>query len=176
MSVSSDANSRTAAVVIRRLDGDGEARECATLMATSEPWVNFGRDFEKSYALVRDPSREVYVASSAGIPVSPLLGFVMLVMQGAFVGYIQSLAVHERCRGQGVGSALMEFAERRILQDQPNVFICASSFNPGAQRLYERLGYRRVGELTDFIVAGHSEILYRKTVGPLSAVSPAANL
>ena len=58
-------------------------------------------------------------------------------------------------------------AEQRVLREQPNVFICASSFNPGAQRLYERLGYRCVGELTDFTVAGYSEILYRKTVGPL---------
>jgi [ribosomal protein S18]-alanine N-acetyltransferase len=170
MSVASDtANATRPAVVIRPLDGDAEARECATLMATSEPWVKFGRDFERSYALVRDPSREVYVAVSGNAPdAESIFGFVILVMQGAFVGYIQSLAVQERCRGQGVGSALMEFAERRILREQPNVFICASSFNPGAQRLYERLGYRRVGELTDFIVAGHSEILYRKTVGPLS--------
>jgi ribosomal protein S18 acetylase RimI-like enzyme len=76
--------------------------------------------------------------------------------------------VDDRCRGQGIGTALMEFVEQRVLREQPNVFICASSFNPGAQRLYERLGYRRVGELTDFMVAGHSEILYRKTIGPLT--------
>jgi ribosomal protein S18 acetylase RimI-like enzyme len=156
-------------VVIRRLDGDAEARACATLMSTSEPWIRFGRDFEKSYALVRDPSREVYVAvSGVSVDTGAVLGFVVLVMQGAFVGYIQSLAVDDRWRGQGIGSALMEFAEQRVLREQPNVFICASSFNPGAQRLYERLGYRRVGELTDFMVAGHSEILYRKTTGPLS--------
>ena len=166
--ISVDANPGKPAVVIRQLNGDAEARECATLMATSDPWVTFGRDFEKSYSIVRDPSREVYVAMPGVGSDRSLLGFVVVIMQGAFVGYIQSLAVHERCRGQGVGSALMEFAERRILRDQPNVFICASSFNPGAQRLYERLGYRRVGELTDFMVAGHSEILYRKTVGPLS--------
>ena len=164
-----DTDTEKSAFVIRRLDGDAEARACATLMATSEPWVRFGRDFEKSYALVRDPSREVYVAVS-GAPLDPtaVLGFGVLMMHGAFVGYIQSLAVDDRLRGQGIGSALMEFVEQRVLREQPNVFICASSFNPGAQRLYERLGYRRVGELTDFMVAGHSEILYRKTVGPLS--------
>ena len=50
----------------------------------------------------------------------------------------------------------------------PNVFICASSFNPAAQRLYERLGYTVVGELTDYIARGHSEILLRKTTGPLN--------
>ena len=156
-------------VVIRRLDGEAEARACAQLMSTSEPWVRFGRDFGKSYALVCDPSREAYVAVMGDAPDDPsVLGFVVLVMHGAFVGYIQSLAVDDRWRGRGIGSALMEFAEQRVLREQPNVFVCASSFNPGAQRLYERLGYRRVGELTDFMVAGHSEILYRKTIGPLS--------
>jgi [ribosomal protein S18]-alanine N-acetyltransferase len=43
-----------------------------------------------------------------------------------------------------------------------------SSFNQGARRLYERLGYNVVGELTDYIVEGHSEILLRKTVGPMA--------
>lgn len=156
--------------VIRPLDGDAEARACAELMSTSDPWIRFGRDFEKSYALVRDPSREVFVAvpGAAESDEDDVLGFVILVMQGAFVGYVQSLAVDDRWRGHGIGTALMKFVEQRVLRDQPNVFVCASSFNPGAQRLYERLGYRRVGELTDFMVAGHSEILYRKTVGPLS--------
>jgi ribosomal protein S18 acetylase RimI-like enzyme len=45
---------------------------------------------------------------------------------------------------------------------------CVSSFNHGARRLYERLGYHVVGELTDYIVEGYSEILLRKTRGPLT--------
>ena len=75
-------------------------------------------------------------------------------MQGAFVGYIQSVVVRDDCRG--LGTALITLAERRILRDAPNVFICASSFNAPARRLYERLGYTVVGELTDYIVrVGH---------------------
>ena len=38
----------------------------------------------------------------------------------------------------------------------------------GAQRLYERLGYDVVGEFKDYIISGHSEILLRKTIAPLS--------
>ena len=89
-------------------------------------------------------------------------------MRGAFVGYIQSVAVLEKWRGRGLGTALIEAAERRILREAPNVFICVSSFNAGARRLYERLGYTVVGELEDYIVRGHSETLMRKTTGPLS--------
>jgi ribosomal protein S18 acetylase RimI-like enzyme len=91
-------------------------------------------------------------------------------MVGAFVGYIQTVAVWPDRRGQGVGSRLVDFAERRILAEFPNVFMCVSSFNLGARRLYDRLGYQVIGELTNYIVQGHSEILLRKTTGPLNTI------
>jgi ribosomal protein S18 acetylase RimI-like enzyme len=84
------------------------------------------------------------------------------------VGYIQTVCIDPARRGRGLGSKLVEFAEERILRVSPNVFMCVSSFNQGARRLYERLGYTVVGELTDYIVRGHSELLLRKTVGPLT--------
>jgi RimJ/RimL family protein N-acetyltransferase len=36
-----------------------------------------------------------------------------------------------------------------------------------ARRLYERLGYELIGELRDDLVRGSSELLLRKTIGPL---------
>jgi [ribosomal protein S18]-alanine N-acetyltransferase len=131
--------------------------------------ASLGRTLEQSYRIVRDPAREVYVAvESSGSGAQRVTGFIVVIMQGAFVGYIQSVAVRDDRRGRGLGTALIALAERRILQETPNVFICASSFNLGARRLYERLGYTVVGELTDYIVRGHSETLLRKTTGPLS--------
>ena len=159
--------------IIRPLSTDAEAWACAELMASSDPWRRLGRTLEQSYQIVRDPAREVYVALDTLASDEPrVAGFIVLVMQGAFVGYIQSVAVRADCRGQGLGTALIALAERRILRETPNVFVCASSFNPGARRLYERLGYKVVGELTDYIVRGHSEFLLRKTTGPLSEFGP----
>ena len=94
-----------------------------------------------------------------------LAGFLIINMHGAFAGYIQTVCVAPACRGQGIGSRLVEWAEVRIFRDSPNVFMCVSSFNDGAFRLYQRLGYAVVGELTDYLVRGHSEILLRKTRG-----------
>jgi ribosomal protein S18 acetylase RimI-like enzyme len=37
-----------------------------------------------------------------------------------------------------------------------------SSFNPRAQALYRRHGYQYVGEIADYVVAGHSELLFHK--------------
>jgi ribosomal protein S18 acetylase RimI-like enzyme len=97
-----------------------------------------------------------------------IVGFTILNMHGAFVGYIQSVCVAPQWRGKGFGSKLMDYVEKRILSETPNVFICVSSFNQRVQKLYERRGYEVVGELKNWIVPGHSEILLRKTVAPLT--------
>ena len=133
------------------------------MMAGSEPWITLERGYEESLALLQDPAREVYVAFEEG----RVLGFVILNMSGAFVGYIQTVCVGEEDRSRGIGTLLMRFAEERIFRDSPNVFLCVSSFNPRAKALYERLGYGLVGELKDYIVKGHSEFVFRKTVGPM---------
>ena len=151
-------------LVVRRLAGDEEARACARIMAGSDPWRTLHRGYDDSLAILRDPSRESYVA----LRDAEVIGFAVLSMQGAFVGYMQSIGVREDWRGRGLGSRLIAFAEERIFQETPNVFICVSSFNPRARELYERLGYEVVGELRDYIVRGHSEWLLRKTVAPLA--------
>ena len=152
-------------MIVRLLESDDEARSCARIMAASEPWITLHRDYEASLAIIRDPLREVYVAVPAGA--SDVLGFVIVVMHGAFVGYIQSIAVREDWRGRGLGTRLIAFAEARIFRETPNVFICASSFNGRARALYARLGYEAVGELRDYVVRGESELLMRKSLGPL---------
>jgi len=158
---------RTGELALSPLQTEDDARACARLMAASEPWITLGRSYEASLGIIQDPSREVYVARDE----TGLAGFLILCMTGAFVGYIQTICIAPTRRGQGLGSKLVEFAEQQILQVSPNVFMCVSSFNLDARRLYERLGYKVVGELTDYIVRGHSEFLLRKTLGPLTGFS-----
>lgn len=135
-------------------------------MSSSEPWITLRRDYASSLAAVCNPSREVYVARPEAE--ADVVGFLILSMRGAFVGYIQSVGVRDDWRGLGLGTALMAFAESRIFAETPNAFICVSSFNERARILYERLGYEVVGELRDYIVRGHSEWLLRKSIAPLA--------
>jgi [ribosomal protein S18]-alanine N-acetyltransferase len=155
-------------VEISRLSGDDEARVCAQMMASSDPWLHFGRTFEECLARVTNPSGEVWVARANGVP----QGFIILVLQGAFVGYIQIVCVAKSARSSGLGTRLVAFAEERIFREYPNVFLCVSSYNPRARALYERLGYKLVGELDDYILRGESEFLMRKSVAPLVEFVP----
>jgi [ribosomal protein S18]-alanine N-acetyltransferase len=154
------------AMVIRALERDEEARSCARIMSTSEPWITLGRTYEESLDIVCDPTREVYVASP--VDSSEVAGFVIIELRGTFVGYIRSVAVREDWRGRGLGSRLIAFAESRIFLDHPNVFLLVSSFNTRAKALYERLDYEVIGELRDYAVRGHSEWLLRKSISPLA--------
>ena len=150
--------------VVRPLETRAEAEACARMMAGTEPWITLRRDYEACLRVVLDETRERYVAYRG----DRLAGLLILNLKGGFVGYIQTICAAPEFRGTGIGTALVAFAEERIFRDHRNAFICVSDFNPGARRLYERLGYRLVGELTDYVVAGHAELLLRKSRGPLT--------
>ena len=149
---------------IRPLASGEEEERCAAMMAVSDPWITYGRSYEACLGTVRQPINEIYVAAEG----DELLGFVMVVMQGALVGYIRVLCVDPNVRSKGVGSQLLAFAEERIFRESPNVFLFVSHFNTRARALYKRLGYEQLVEVRDYIAAGHSEVLMRKTIGPLA--------
>jgi ribosomal-protein-alanine N-acetyltransferase len=153
---------------IQRLESLEQAETCARMMAESEPWITLRRGYDESLTILTDPSREVYLAVDG----EEVAGFVVLEMMGAFTGYVKSIYVSPPYRGGGVGDRLMSFTEERVFRERPNVFLCVSDFNEEARRFYERLGYEVVGELRDYIVRGRSEILLRKTVGPLTESGP----
>src|SRR5688572_19504975 len=160
-------------IQIRLITGDDPAcRAAADIMASAEPWITYGRNRDHTYATVSNPQAESYAAVTAGggggvDRGGEVVGVAVLAIKVPLIsGYIAGLAVKPSHRNRGIGTRLLKFAEQRIFRDSPNVFICATSFNDGAQRLYARLGYRKIGEIADFAVAGAHEHLLRKTLGP----------
>jgi ribosomal-protein-alanine N-acetyltransferase len=131
---------------------------CARLMATSEPWITLGRGEDACRAASIDPDTIVLVARRGGAPV----GFARLHPRGmAGSPYVASIAVTGTERSKGIGAALLSAAEKRFAGARW-IFLCVSSFNSRARALYERVGYRPVGELPDYVVDGFSEILMVK--------------
>ena len=123
-------------LLIRRMQGEDEARICTDAMVNSEPWLTLRYTHEMTYKFHTDTSREPYVAVSG----PEIAGFIVLNLVGPLRGYIQTICVLPAWRGKGVGRQLLTFAENRIFRDYPNVFLFVSSFNDAAQRFYVRLG------------------------------------
>jgi ribosomal protein S18 acetylase RimI-like enzyme len=140
------------------LGSDADREWSAELMASSEPWLTLGRDSATCLAYCRDPQFVVLMARRVGAR----CGFLLLHPTGvAGSPYIASIAVIAAVRGQGVGSELLDAAERWFPKAR-HMFLCVSSFNTRARKLYKRRGYTRVGEFPDYVIADASEILMHK--------------
>ncbi len=142
---------------------DDEKSWAAGLMAGSDPWRSLKVGAAECRAAVSRPDLEVHVAHCDGRP----LGFIVLQPFGvASAPYIKSIAVEAGARSLGIGSALLEFAERRFAGEARFLVICVSSFNERARALYERVGFEKVADLDDHVIDGASELLLRKRLVP----------
>ncbi len=136
----------------------GDDEWCARVMVATDPWLTLGRDLARCLASVRRPGSELFVARRG----EQLLGFIVLHPTG-MVGqpYVAVVAVAPEARGAGVGARLLAFAEARYPEAR-HIFLCVTNFNTGARRLYERVGYRQVGEIPDYSGPGYSELIMHK--------------
>ena len=141
---------------------------CVSLMRGIPLWIEYGVTPERARAIFAD----AVGGSSAGLVAEDdgrVVGFVVYRLRGTFVhsGYILDVGVAANAQNRGVGNLLMDAAETEILRHGPNVFLLVSAFNTRAQQFYERRGYQRIGEIPDYIRRGTTEVLYRKTLGPI---------
>ena len=133
------------------------------MMAQSDPWTTLKMSYEQCLPAFSGECKEIYVLEFD----HQIAGFVILQMCGTFRGYIQTLFVAEPFRGKGLSKMLLDFCQERILKVSPNIFICVSSFNEKAKKIYLNYGFQQVGILDNFIKKGFDEILLRKSVSPI---------
>lgn len=75
-------------------------------------------------------------------------------------GFVDVLWVAADSRGQGIGTALLDAAEREMsVRGCRQVVLASHSFQ--APEFYRRRGYSRVAEIADYPV-GYSEVFFRK--------------
>jgi ribosomal protein S18 acetylase RimI-like enzyme len=159
-------------VIIRPMRGS-DVDACASLMLAIPLWAQYGMTPERAraaFTAVGDGTSSGIVAEEDG----RAIGFVVFRVTGTFVhsGYIHDVGVVPEAQNRGVGSLLMEAAEAEIFRHGPNVFLMVSAFNTGAHRFYERRGYQRVGDIPEYIRRGITEVLYRKSLGPILPGEP----
>jgi GNAT superfamily N-acetyltransferase len=77
---------------------------------------------------------------------------------------IELIFVPENLRGQGIATRLVAMAEAEALaRDCHSAWL--DTLNPEALRLYQRLGYRRFGELKDYPRGGSRTFLRKQLAG-----------
>jgi [ribosomal protein S18]-alanine N-acetyltransferase len=139
-------------------------KQCARIMMDIELWQNMGATYEIALQLILEKGKERIVA----LKDNKVVGFCVLQVYITIGGYIRITAVKPHLQGQGIGRMLHNFTEDRIFRDTPNIFRCVSEHNHLRQQFLLKDGYVIVGELPDYFIPGQTEILMRKTNGPLS--------
>ncbi|MEF2976879.1 ribosomal protein S18-alanine N-acetyltransferase [Subtercola sp. YIM 133946] len=96
---------------------------------------------------VSNPHCHYLVAEDPGHPDAPLLGYAgLLSPRGSNDADIQTIAVAPDARGHGLGRTLMQALVAEAVQRHARrVFLEVRADNPGAQHLYETLGFLPVG-------------------------------
>jgi uncharacterized protein len=64
---------------------------------------------------------------------------------------VQGVWTPEAARGRGYATQGLAAISRRLLATTPTVSLYVNDFNAGALALYDRVGYRRVGELATYL-------------------------
>jgi len=142
---------------------------CAKWMVETPLWQRYGvtqASAQQRFELALERRATIAVAEREGprFGHKQLLGFVWYTISGAFErsGYIPLIGVAPGEFGQGVGKALMDYAEGQVFQQVGELFLLVSDFNEPAQCFYQRRGYIQVGALPDYILHGVSELIYLK--------------
>ena len=136
-------------------------RICAEMMAASPPWSTLSFTIAQCEADLNHAALRVDAAvSEAG----EILGFLASMALGiGFEPMIEYLCVSEANRNKGIGTKLISHFETTLFPQADNLYLFVSDINPRAMALYERKGYKRVGEMPDYNLPGQTEFIYRKS-------------
>ena len=140
---------------------------CIEILQNSDLGRAYFSDYEKAanmltYAVGQE---NIYVALDEN---EKCLGFIYYMTNGVFGSYpyLHIVAVKEEYRNYGIGKQLMKFFEDNATDSSSaKYFLTVDDFNPRAKKLYENLGYKCVGELTDFYKEGINCYLMMKRRG-----------
>lgn len=107
-----------------------------------------------------NPGARVLAAVDAG----GLLGkAVVFFRKGSDIARLYSIAVDDAARGRGIASALLHAVERDArARGCGRLRLEVRQDNPGAIRLYEKLGYLRFGAIAGFYEDGADAWRYQK--------------
>ncbi len=151
---------------IRELEEE-DIEECIEMTVTTFPWTSFGlkKEGAKKFFNDRLGKELVYVATQK----DEVLGFITIKRNILYANYIRRIVVREDVRSKGIGAKLVEYIEEMTFSSGlPNVFLVTTTVNEGAVKFYQKIGYKIIGTIPDFVKEGLDEFIFWKTKGPVS--------
>lgn len=144
---------------------EADRSAAAAVIAAGEIFQRYGLDHERATRSLGESPGQVLVAKVGG----EVIGVAVYRIDGRLPipAYLQSLAVKPGWRSRGVGRVLLRAVEEKVFATGPNLFLYCTEDNIAARRFYEREGYQVVGKVPDLLLPGLTEVLYRKTLGPI---------
>ncbi len=130
-------------------------------MSATEPWQHYGYTRRECYDKLRVPGSKIFIAYSTEEEKEPI-GFALFDPRGFLdLPEIAYLWVNENCRGKGIGTRLMDEVVKYMPGNKMGnrLYLCVSSPNEDAQRLYKRYGFERVTSIPDYNVANEFEVV-----------------
>jgi ribosomal-protein-alanine N-acetyltransferase len=134
------------------------------LLKIEEECFEYPYDREVFEAMLRRRGCTILLAEALGNPIA----YVAFEKRG-YVGTVLSIAVVKRFRRRGVGSYLMAQALEMLKEaGVQRMVLQVSVKNFAAQRLYEKLGFKKEGLLKGYYRGEEDAILYSLEYGTLS--------
>jgi len=99
-----------------------------------------------------------------------MVGFIAFSFEACtlYTYYLYWFAVHEDCRGKGIGKVLLKKAEDYIVANGGKKIVMGTSgrdiYKP-TRDFYIKQGYREFGRIPDYYAVGDANITYVKDVG-----------
>jgi ribosomal protein S18 acetylase RimI-like enzyme len=155
------------------------AKDIDALVALEEACFDADRLSRRQFRYMLSRAQAVLLVAEAAIApadaLAPLAGYVLVLFNRATsVARLYSIAVAAWARGQGVGRALVDAAERAAWDaERPYLRLEIRRDNLASQRLFEGLGYRRFGVLSDYYDDHMEALRYEKQLSPHQARPPA---
>ena len=140
-----------------------DCKEAAQIVQENPLWerYEYGAD-EAFHSFTNALGNQDEMLLVATEPQGEIVGFAWVQPSGGLgrAGYLRLIGVAPTHHGQGIGEQLIQAAEDKCVGG--TMMLLVSDFNERGQQFYERMGYKRAGELEAFVLSDVNEILMWK--------------
>ena len=126
-----------------------ELTECSFCLKKSLLEDNYFNDDEYKLSFIKEGviNNEIFVLDEN----SKIKGFIRVDFKGMLGKYplLRLIAVNSQYRNKGIGKKLLNYYEEIGFKKEEKIFLLVSDFNINAKRLYEKIGYKGIGILSE---------------------------